>query len=139
MEAYYLFFKEKRTITEEARFKVDSYKDGLLNIDKRFQIQDWNPFTKTLDPYFSELAGCPLFQVLDKMWRAEEVINLATKMDKDAPAFKNPKLTAGPNDPPPTKSPKMPLFHLWLINMSLHRQVVFSKWQKWLMLIMLNY
>ncbi|MCD9646370.1 hypothetical protein HAX54_036143, partial [Datura stramonium] len=31
------------------------------------------------------------------------VIDLATKTEKDTPAFKKPKLTSGPSDPPSTE------------------------------------
>ncbi|MCE5166039.1 hypothetical protein HAX54_014257 [Datura stramonium] len=50
-----------------------------------------------------DLASCPLFQPLDKTWRAEGVIDLATKTDKDAPAFRRLKLTPRPSDPPTTE------------------------------------
>ncbi|MCD7472938.1 hypothetical protein HAX54_014374 [Datura stramonium] len=56
MEAYYLSFKKKQPIMAEARFDVDSFKDDFLNIQNQFHIQDWEPFTIPLDPYFSKLV-----------------------------------------------------------------------------------
>ncbi|MCD9560472.1 hypothetical protein HAX54_019156 [Datura stramonium] len=89
MAAYYLSFKEKRAINEEAHFDVDSFKADFPNIDKKFQIRYWEPFIKALGPYFLEL-------------RVDEVFDLSTKRDKDAPAFKRLKLTLRPSDPPLT-------------------------------------
>ncbi|MCD9644876.1 hypothetical protein HAX54_033400 [Datura stramonium] len=56
MEAYYLSFKEKRAITKEAHFNVDSFKTNFPNIDKQFQRWDWEIFTEALEPYFPELV-----------------------------------------------------------------------------------
>ncbi|MCE3215199.1 hypothetical protein HAX54_001241 [Datura stramonium] len=38
MEAYYISFKEKRAIIEEAKFNVDSFKADFLDVDQKFQI-----------------------------------------------------------------------------------------------------
>ncbi|MCD7459764.1 hypothetical protein HAX54_041881 [Datura stramonium] len=51
-------------------------------------------------------AGYPLFQPLDKTRRIEGVIDLATNTNKDAPAFKKPKLTSGQSDSLPTERTK---------------------------------
>ncbi|MCE2055861.1 hypothetical protein HAX54_043575, partial [Datura stramonium] len=56
MEAYYISFKERRPITEEARFNIDYFKADFSNIAEQFQICDWESFTIPLDPYFSELV-----------------------------------------------------------------------------------
>ncbi|MCE3051270.1 hypothetical protein HAX54_049307, partial [Datura stramonium] len=76
MEYYYLSFKEKRPFTEEARFVVDFFKADFSDIDRKFQIRDWEPFTVPLD--------------------------LLLRRDKDGPAFKRPKLTSGLSDPFPS-------------------------------------
>ncbi|MCD9643258.1 hypothetical protein HAX54_030556 [Datura stramonium] len=36
MEAYYVSFKEKRSITIEARFEIESFKDDFLDIYEQF-------------------------------------------------------------------------------------------------------
>ncbi|MCD9645922.1 hypothetical protein HAX54_035327 [Datura stramonium] len=45
-----------RSITVEARFEVNSFKDDFSNIYDQFQIRDWKPFTIPLDPYFLVLV-----------------------------------------------------------------------------------
>ncbi|MCE3051313.1 hypothetical protein HAX54_049416 [Datura stramonium] len=60
---------------------------------------------------------------VDSFKGAKGVIDLATKKDKDTLVFKKKKLTTGPSDPSPTETSEMSLFHLWKINMPLHRQV----------------
>ncbi|MCE3215090.1 hypothetical protein HAX54_000791 [Datura stramonium] len=95
--------QKKRAITEEARFDVDSFKTDFPNIDKKYQIRDWEPFAEPFDPYIPEMATCPLFLPLDKMRRLEGIIDLATKRAKDAPTFKKCKLTSGLSTPPLTE------------------------------------
>ncbi|MCE3051833.1 hypothetical protein HAX54_050934 [Datura stramonium] len=46
-------------------------------------------------------ASCPLFRRLDKTMRADGMITLATKIDKDAPAMKQAKGTENRTPPPP--------------------------------------
>ncbi|MCD9638313.1 hypothetical protein HAX54_022199 [Datura stramonium] len=56
IEAYYVSFKEKRSITIKAQFDINSLKDYFPNIYEQFQIRDWEPFTMPLDAYFPELV-----------------------------------------------------------------------------------
>ncbi|MCE0482117.1 hypothetical protein HAX54_040519, partial [Datura stramonium] len=67
-------------------------------------------------------SNCMLFRPLDKTKRAEGVITLATKRDKDAPFSKRPKLTLGPNTPLPAVL--MPLFHYKKAGITRHWQGV---------------
>ncbi|MCE3215184.1 hypothetical protein HAX54_001205 [Datura stramonium] len=69
MEAYYLSFKENRSITAEAQFEC-----GVKKCPSPPE------------------ASCPLFRPLHRTMRASEVITLATKTDKDAPISKRPKV-----------------------------------------------
>ncbi|MCD9559251.1 hypothetical protein HAX54_017112, partial [Datura stramonium] len=55
MEAYYVFFNEKRSITSEAQFEVESFKDDFPNFYNLIGIRDWIPFTIPVGPYFPEL------------------------------------------------------------------------------------
>ncbi|MCD7469561.1 hypothetical protein HAX54_008673 [Datura stramonium] len=57
MEAYYLSFKEKRSITVEAQFELESYKDDFPNIYNQIGIRDWGPFIIPIGSYFPELVG----------------------------------------------------------------------------------
>ncbi|MCE0480856.1 hypothetical protein HAX54_038020 [Datura stramonium] len=57
MKNSYVQCKEKRSITVEARFEVNSFKDNFPNIYDQFQIRDWESFPIPLDPYFPELVG----------------------------------------------------------------------------------
>ncbi|MCD7452514.1 hypothetical protein HAX54_017201 [Datura stramonium] len=56
MEAYYLYFKENRSIIVEAQFKVASFKHYFLDIYNQIGIRDWGPFTIPMGPYFPELG-----------------------------------------------------------------------------------
>ncbi|MCD7447418.1 hypothetical protein HAX54_029092 [Datura stramonium] len=56
MEAYYLSFKENRSITAEAQFEVASFKDDFPDIYNQIGIRDWGPFTIPMGPYFPELV-----------------------------------------------------------------------------------
>ncbi|MCE2055404.1 hypothetical protein HAX54_042529 [Datura stramonium] len=56
METYYLSFKEKRAMTEETIFNVDSFKDDFPDSGKQFEIWDCESFTQPLDPYFPEFV-----------------------------------------------------------------------------------
>ncbi|MCE2055729.1 hypothetical protein HAX54_043283, partial [Datura stramonium] len=51
MEAYYLSFKETLSITIEAQFEVDSFKNNFPDIYSQINIHDWEPFTIPVDPY----------------------------------------------------------------------------------------
>ncbi|MCD9642485.1 hypothetical protein HAX54_029323, partial [Datura stramonium] len=55
-KTYYDHLKKRWSITTEARFEVDSFKDDFPNTYDRFQIRDWKPFMMPLDPYFLELG-----------------------------------------------------------------------------------
>ncbi|MCE0481389.1 hypothetical protein HAX54_039093, partial [Datura stramonium] len=55
MEAYYLSFKGKRSITTEDLFEVESFKDDFPNIYNQIGIWDLGPFTVPMGPYFPEL------------------------------------------------------------------------------------
>ncbi|MCE3049814.1 hypothetical protein HAX54_045841 [Datura stramonium] len=56
MEAYYFSFKEKRSITAEAQFEVESFKDDFPNIYNHIDIQNCGPFTIPVGSYFPELV-----------------------------------------------------------------------------------
>ncbi|MCD9642566.1 hypothetical protein HAX54_029439, partial [Datura stramonium] len=56
MEAYYMSFKEKRSITTEAQLEVESFKDDFPNIYNQIDIRDWGPFTITIGPYYTMLV-----------------------------------------------------------------------------------
>ncbi|MCD9644320.1 hypothetical protein HAX54_032505, partial [Datura stramonium] len=54
IEEYYVAFKEKRPIHEEAQFEVDSFKNAFPDIYNQIGMRDWGPFTIPVDPYFPE-------------------------------------------------------------------------------------
>ncbi|MCD9642639.1 hypothetical protein HAX54_029527 [Datura stramonium] len=56
MEAYYVSFKEKRSITVEAQFEVQSFKDDFRNIYNQINIWNWGQFTIPIGPCFPELV-----------------------------------------------------------------------------------
>ncbi|MCE3215579.1 hypothetical protein HAX54_002860 [Datura stramonium] len=56
MEAYYLSFKENRSITAKAQFEVASFNDDFPDIYNQIDIRDWGPFTIPVGPYFPELV-----------------------------------------------------------------------------------
>ncbi|MCE5166038.1 hypothetical protein HAX54_014256, partial [Datura stramonium] len=41
IEAFYLSFKEKRAIIEEARFNIDSFRADFPDINRQYEIWDW--------------------------------------------------------------------------------------------------
>ncbi|MCD9637650.1 hypothetical protein HAX54_021054 [Datura stramonium] len=49
-------------------------------------------------------ATCPLFQQLDRIVRADGMITLATKTNKDSPAMKRAKCRTSKTSPPPSES-----------------------------------
>ncbi|MCE2055769.1 hypothetical protein HAX54_043361 [Datura stramonium] len=103
LEEYYVAFKEKRSIHAEVQFEVESFKNAFPDICDQIGMRDWGPFTIPVDPYFPELVWEFYASYKARQWllkhkdrtetlpclpSADNVITLATKTNKDAPAMK---------------------------------------------------
>ncbi|MCD9643504.1 hypothetical protein HAX54_031070 [Datura stramonium] len=126
MEEYYVAFKEKRSIHDEAQFEVDYLKNSFQDIYDQIGMHDWGPFNIPIDPYFPELVWefyashrarqwllknkghTETLPYLQFVWvcgqEADSVITLATQTDKDAPDMKQAKCTKNRNPPSPSAS-----------------------------------
>ncbi|MCD7470933.1 hypothetical protein HAX54_011171 [Datura stramonium] len=126
MKEFYIAFKEKRVIHAEAQFDVESFKTACPDIYYQIGMRYWGPFTILVDPYLTKLVwefyasyrarqqlvkhrGCTeAFSCLASVWvrgqEANNVITLATKIDKEAPVMKRAKYTGNMTPPSPSAS-----------------------------------
>ncbi|MCD7466990.1 hypothetical protein HAX54_004119 [Datura stramonium] len=102
LEEYYTAFKNKRSIHAEVQFEVDSFKNAFTDIYDKIGMRNLGPFTIPVDLYFTKLVW--KFYASCRTVRANNMITLAIKTDKDALAMKQAKCTMSKTPPPPLAS-----------------------------------